>query len=104
MKRLIASRKLKKTCFKCDKSFKKGDVYYIDRRIVYDEDDVCAYEDLICPKCKYKAEQHNMRIAQFKLHCKHPREFTEMVYEYIPGECVKAPAYEYCRLCEQITD
>ena len=101
MKRLIAKRRLKRCCQECGKSFKKGDVYYKVRKVFVDEI-VCAFEFLICPKCKYKMEQHNKRYKKFQKHCEHPQEFIDTQWCYIPGECVKEPNYDYCRLCGKI--
>ena len=103
MKRLIAKRKLKRCCQECEIHFKKGDVYYKVRE-VYKDINICAYEFLLCPKCKYKLEQHNKRYKEFKKHCEHPGKFIETEWCYIPGECVKEPDYDYCRLCGKILD
>jgi hypothetical protein len=103
MKRLIAGKRLKRECDYCGCNFKKGNVYYKDRHVEYDEDgEFNAYEIILCPKCKYGKEQHSKRFVEFQKHCKHPKKFIEMVYGYIPGECVKEPEYERCMLCNQI--
>ena len=59
MKRLVASRKLQRNCLYCNKSFKKGDVYY-KHRVVTDETyfaskiNLFTSEHLICARCEYK--------------------------------------------------
>ena len=104
MKRLIATRKLKRTCEGCGKSFKKGEIYYKQRKIYFFEDGygsfkVLADEFLICPKCKYKKEQRLKRYKEFQKVCVHPERFIETEWSYIPGECVKEPDYDHCLLC-----
>ena len=101
MKRLIAKRRLKRRCQECGKSFKKGDVYYKVRKVFADVT-ICAFEFLICPKCKYKSEQHNKRYKKFQKQCEHPQEFIDTQWCYIPGESVMEPDYDYCRLCGKI--
>jgi hypothetical protein len=103
MKRLIASRKLLRKCICCNKEFKKGDVYYRERKVFTDWV-VMAFETLMCPKCKYKAEQHDKRFKQFMEICIHPPKFCETAWHYITGECVQEPDYEFCILCGKILD
>jgi hypothetical protein len=102
MKRLIASRKLKRTCYSCDCGFKKGDVYYIKRFVYTDFEcheglDIIAYEYLVCPKCQYKQEHHKERLEQFKSKCHHP--ITDEKWSYIPGEVVMQPDHDECLIC-----
>ena len=99
MKRLIASRKLKRTCGRCRQPFAKGNVYYKNREVYPLEFGCMALEYLMCPKCKWKEDQSKIRYEIFQKHCICPEEFTETEWSYIPGECVKEPDYSYCRLC-----
>ena len=101
MKRLIASRKLKRTCECCGRHFTKGNVYYKNREVYPIEwsNGIMAVEYLMCPKCKWKEGRHKARYKEFQKHCTHPEEFAETEWSYIPGECVKEPDYDYCRLC-----
>lgn len=101
MKRLIASRKLKRICICCNKGFLKGEVYY-KTRTIYEAAPICADEYLTCPKCKYKNDQHLKRYKKFQKYCTHPQEFIETEWSYIPGECVKEPDYDHCLLCGEI--
>jgi hypothetical protein len=98
LKKHIASRKLKRTCIYCNKGFKKGDVYYRERKVSVDYK-VMSYEFLICPKCKYKQERQYERFKAFTEKCTHPNKFKETAWHYITGECVKEPDYEFCTLC-----
>lgn len=73
MKRLIAKYKIRRTCSRCNKQFKKGDIYYKIRNIITDFDDIVthktyvfAWNDYFCPKCKYKIEQHNKREKEWE--------------------------------------
>ena len=100
-RKLIAKRKLKNTCECCGKHLLKGDVYYKERTVV-DEGVLYAYNSYLCPKCRYKEERHQKRFNKFKDVCKHPQEFIETEWDYIPGECVKEPQYDYCKLCGKI--
>lgn len=97
MKRKVASRKLKRECVRCGCNFKKGDVYYINRKVYADYDGVFADEYIYCAKCKYKIDDHNRRFERFKPHCKHP--IIEEVWDYIPGEAVKQPDHDECLIC-----
>jgi uncharacterized protein (DUF2225 family) len=103
MKRLIASRKLKRTCVVCNTKFKKGNVYYRDRKVCADWV-VMAFETLMCPKCKYKARAHDIRFKEFEMFCTHPEKFCETAWSYITGECVKEPDYGFCTLCGKTLD
>jgi Zn finger protein HypA/HybF involved in hydrogenase expression len=106
MKRLIATRKLKRKCECCQREFLKGDVYY-KQRIVSVFDDwvvsqkvvIRAYEYYLCPKCKYKNGAQEQRFRLFREKCQHPKKFIETAWRYIPGECVQEPDYDQCRLC-----
>ena len=101
MKRLISSRKLKRTCNHCGRGFVKGNVYYRVREVFTGEyDSYCvAFEHLMCPSCKWKKEQQGLRYKEFQKKCIHPEKFADTEWSYIPGECVKEPDYDYCRLC-----
>jgi hypothetical protein len=103
MKRLVASRKLKRTCIYCNRSFIRGDVYYKVRE-VYDIDEcgIVACEYLICPRCHYHDNEQRRRYKAFKEKCSHPENFRRTKYRYIPGECVQEPDYDYCDLCGKI--
>lgn len=101
MRKLIASRNLKRHCEFCNKEFIKGQVYY-KKRIILSEDRIYSYESLICPKCKFKMEQHFKRFQAFKEKCVHPKEFIATEYSYIQGEAVKEPSYNYCQLCGKV--
>lgn len=102
MKRLVVKRKLKWKCI-CGQEFSKCDVYYKHRE-VYDNGwgGIFVSEYLICPRCLYKSKQQKPRYEKFQEKCIHPKEFIETVWDYIPGECVKEPQYDQCRLCNQI--
>lgn len=107
-KKKIAKRKLRCKCKCCGKEFLKGNVYYKERIVAVEEDFpidktiILAYNSYLCPKCKYKQEQQNKRFLKFKGKCTHPEKFIETKYDYIPGECVQEPQYDYCRLCGKI--
>lgn len=101
MKRLVATRKLKRKCIYCDREFSKGNVYYKERKVFTDWV-VMAFETLMCPKCKYKQEQHDKRFKLFQNKCVHPDKFKETAWSYITGEYVKEPDYDFCRLCGKI--
>lgn len=103
MKKLIAKRRLKYGCDQCHKPILKGDTYF-KKRIIRPGEIVIAYDMNYCPKCKYKNEQHEKRFEEFKKRCEHPKKFIETEWDYIPGECVKEPQYDYCRLCGEILD
>jgi len=64
LKRLVAKRKLRRTCTECGKGFEKGEVYYKHRE-VFVEDGIMygAYEYLKCPKCVNKEIN---RMKRFK--------------------------------------
>ena len=101
MKRLISSRKLSRTCEHCGRRFLKGDVYYKNREVYQIKwiKGIVAFEYLLCPRCKWKEDQRKERYKVFQKHCIHPEKFAEAEWSYIPGECVKEPDYDYCRLC-----
>jgi len=107
-KKLIAKRKLHCKCDYCNKTINKGEVYYKERIIktYFDYENnkskIYGYNLYECPKCKYKGEQHFKRYLKFQKKCTHPEKFIETEYDYIPGECVKEPKYDYCRLCGKI--
>ncbi len=103
MKRLTASRALKRPCFLCNRKFSKGDVYYKHREVHTLEDGrFWGMESLICPRCKHKGESQDKRFNEFKKRCVHPKRFIHTEYQYVPGECIQEPAYDMCHLCGQI--
>jgi hypothetical protein len=99
VKRKIASRKLKRTCNECNRSFIKGDVYYIRRKVFDDYGGlgIIAFEFLECPKCRYKKVKHAERFEKFKPNCHHP--IFHEVWSYIPGEYVMQPDHDECDVC-----
>jgi len=60
---------------------------------------IMAFEYLLCPRCKWKEDRHKELYKEFQKKCTHPEKFAETEWSYIPGECVKEPDYDYCRLC-----
>ncbi|GFN32414.1 hypothetical protein [Paenibacillus xylaniclasticus] len=103
MKKKVASRKLKRTCSCCNKAFSKGETYHIDRRVIKEFGEIFAFEYLICPKCKYKAEQSRHRFLAFISDgkCKHP--ITDIVWTTIAGEdYVKEPSHTECCICGEV--
>lgn len=93
MKRKVASRKLKRRCIYCEKSFIKGEVYYLKRTVFSEFGEVFADEYLVCPKCKLKEERHSERFKEFQKRCTHPEKFQDTVYDYW------SPLYDICLLC-----
>jgi hypothetical protein len=107
VKRLVASRKLQRNCLYCNKSFKKGDVYY-KHRVVTDETyfaskiNLFTSEHLICARCEYKKKEHVKRQEKFKKNCAHPKKFIQEIWSYIPGESIMQPDHLECSLCGTI--
>ncbi|WP_203334331.1 hypothetical protein [Planococcus beigongshangi] len=100
MKRLVASRKLKRKCVYCQCNFKKGNVYYKRRFVFSSFSSIEAFEHLVCPKCKYQSERHMHRFSEFLGKCHHPIE--EEVYSLIPGEYyAMQPDRTECKICGQ---
>lgn len=97
MKRLTAFRKLKRPCICCNRTFKKGEIYYLKRTVFEEDREVFANECLICPKCKYKQEQQVIRFKIFKPKCQHKIRYD--VWSYIPGEAVMEPNHTECLVC-----
>jgi hypothetical protein len=98
MKRKVASRKFKRTCCICNRSFKKGDVYYSHRSVVTYGKLIDAHEFLRCAKCKYKNEKREDRFKEFIKNCHHP--ITEEVWSPIPGEShLLQPDHLECTIC-----
>lgn len=95
----MAKRKLKRKCIICNKDFQKGDIYYRHREVVEEDGSIYAGEYIICPKCNWKEKRQIERYKAFKVKCEHPDWAIETHYDYIPGECVMEPKYDYCRLC-----
>lgn len=103
MKRLIALRRLKNHCIDCNKSILKGEIYYKHRTVINDWE-LFGYNTYYCPRCKIKKESHDKRYKEFQKKCTHPYEFIATEWDYIPGECVKEPQYDFCTLCGEILD
>ncbi|MDF2563757.1 MAG: hypothetical protein K0Q53_152 [Massilibacillus sp.] len=99
MKRLIAIKKHKNGCDECGKQIIKGDVYYTKRKVFTEDDKVYAWQYKVCAKCNYYGNHHSERYVKFTDKCIHPEKFIDTEWRYIPGECVKEPDYDYCRLC-----
>lgn len=97
MKKSIAPRKLKRTCIYCNHTFCKGEVYYKERKVIAEGDEIIAYEYLVCPKCKYQHMQHEKRFNKFCDGCKHP--IKQEIWSYIPGEYIKQPDHLECLIC-----
>ncbi|MFD2210701.1 hypothetical protein ACFSMW_13405 [Virgibacillus halophilus] len=98
MKREIASRKLKRKCGICSLGFKKGDVYYRQRKVYAANDEISAYEYTLCPRCKYKKSESLKRFIAFIEKCHHP--ITDEVWSTIPGEsAVMQPDHVECMIC-----
>jgi hypothetical protein len=99
MKRKIATRKLKRSC-KCGKTFKKGDVYYLERIVFawgFENKHLFSNEHLHCAKCRYRQLEHERRFELFKPKCPHP--IVHEVWSYIPGEYVMQPDHDVCQVC-----
>lgn len=101
MKKLIAKRVLKRRCDCCNKPINKGEVYY-KYRVVYADDGIYAFNIYYCAKDAYEQKEHEKRYKEFQKKCTHPQDFIETEWSYIPGECVKEPDYDRCRLCGKI--
>lgn len=103
MKRKIASRKLKRHCICCNKSFLKGNIYYLKRVVFKEFGLVFAYEYLLCSRCKYENEHHNIRFKKFveSGNCHHP--ITNEVWRVMDGEdYVKEPSHTECSICGEV--
>lgn len=106
MKRKVASRRLKLTCNECDCTIMKGDVYYRERVVVVDYEDVenrvYGYTFNHCARCVYKKKRHEERFKKFvdSGTCTHP--ITDMNYRVMFGEYyAQEPDYEECRICKK---
>lgn len=100
MKRKVASRKLKRTCIYCDKSFVKGNVYYLKRVVHQLFDEITAYEYIACPRCKYEQRRKEKRFKKFVTSgkCKHPK--IEEVWSPMAGEShLLEPSHDECLVC-----
>jgi hypothetical protein len=103
MKRKIASRKLKRECLCCNKSFVKGEVYYLKRVVFKEFGEIISYEYLVCPRCKYENERKGERHRQFveSGKCHHP--ITDTIWTTIAGEdFVKEPSHTECCICGEV--
>ncbi len=80
----------------CNRSFKKGDIYYKHRTVISGYE-ILAYEYLECPKCRYKQESQEKRFNLFKTKCHHPIVSEE--WSFIPGETVMQPDHDECVIC-----
>lgn len=47
--------------------------------------------------CNQEGSPHMEGIGEIQENCEHNR--TELVYRYIPGECVQEPDYDLCLDC-----
>ena len=100
MKRKIASRKLKRTCIRCNKSFVKSNVYYLKRTVFNFLEEIVVHEYILCPRCKYESERKKDRYENFveSGKCHHP--IREMVYTTMAGEdYVQEPSHTECCIC-----
>lgn len=100
MKRKVAPRKLKRTCSCCNKTFSKGEVYYIDRSVLKEFGEIFAFEYLVCSRCHYSVELKNERRKRFieSGTCHHP--FGREVWTPIVGEEWRyEPDHEECAIC-----
>ena len=87
----------------CNKSFAKGEIYYLKRVVFKEFGVIFAYEYLVCPRCKYenkrKGERHKRFVESGK--CHHP--ITDVVWTTIAGEdCVKEPSHTECLVCGEV--
>lgn len=103
MKRKIASRKLKRTCICCDKSFIKGEVYYLKREVLEEIEGLIAYEYIICSKCKYKNERQKERYKKFieSGKCKH-LIIDEVWIRMVGEDFIKEPSHTECSICGEV--
>ncbi|RUL56484.1 hypothetical protein [Lysinibacillus antri] len=103
MKRKVASRRLNRTCICCNKSFVKGEIYYIERNVLKEFGEIFACEYLVCPRCKYENERKGERRKQFieSGKCHHP--ITDEIWKTIAGEdYVKEPSHTECCICGEV--
>lgn len=103
MKRIIASRKLKRHCICCNKSFNKGEIYYLKRVVFKESGEIFSYEYLVCPRCKYENERKGERRKSFieSGKCHHP--ITDTIWTTIAGEdYVKEPSHTECCICGEV--
>ena len=103
LKRKVASRKLKRTCIGCNKSFVKGDVHYVERKVFAEFGEIIAVEYVYCAKCKYHDENHVRRFKEFKKSgsCRHP--VRDLVWQIIFGEdYAMEPSHEECLICGEV--
>lgn len=84
----------------CDKSFIKGEVYYKTREVYAGCGGIIAGEYIECPKCKHEREDRERRFQLFKGKCTHPDWAATTHWDYMAGEAVMEPQYEYCSLCQ----
>lgn len=100
MKKLIASRKLKRKCIYCNCNFVKNDIYYKKRNVYLDFGEIYATEFIMCSKCKYKTENQSERKRIFIESGKCTHSLVGEVWRLIPGEdFVQEPSHEECFLC-----
>jgi len=97
MKRLIAKHRHKNGCISCKSDISKGNVYYTERKVYADGGYIWSYTCKYCAKCKYRIDKRNARFERFRLDCHHPK--TELIWTYIPGECVEQPDHDECIIC-----
>lgn len=97
--RLIASRRLKRTCIYCNGRIEKGRIYYRQRTVIDEDGEIFASEYVFCARCNFKGQDRKIRYARFQETCVHPDKFIETVWSYIPGEAIKEPHHSVCILC-----
>jgi len=97
--RITKSRKTHR-CISCGELITKGSVYYSEKTAFKEDGKFYSGEIKWCPKCKYKHDRSKARFESFKLKCHHPLIDTK--YDYIPGEAVMEPQYDYCLICGKI--
>ncbi len=99
IKRIIKAQK-DHQCSICGKKIEKGSTYYSEKTAFKEDGKFYSSEIKWCPKCKYKNDRSKARFESFKVKCHHPLIDTK--YNYIPGEAVMEPQYDYCLICGRI--
>ena len=81
------------TCCRCKRSIPIGSIAVLDGPPVYTTN---MYYHL---RCYYGREASKLRFNRFVMKCPHPEKMRVTVWTYIPGECVKEPDHDECRIC-----